>query len=155
MALDPSLQAGAAGKIELKAKNKESRARSLPSPSASASPSPSHPVYLRYISTMSPLHQVSRGGMQPPSPAKRSASKGSFKEQKPAPPQKKMSTDDLIQEQLRSTLKKKIIKLADLFAQVRIRASYPNPNPNLNPYPYPSPPYPTSARSGMSTATAR
>ena len=55
--------------------------------------------------------------MQPPSPAKRSASKGSFKEQKPAPPQKKMSTDDLIQEQLRSTLKKKIIKLADLFAQ--------------------------------------
>ena len=90
--------------------------------------------------------------MQPPSPAKRSASKGSFKEQKPAPPQKKMSTDDLIQEQLRSTLKKKIIKLADLFAQVRIRVSYPNPNPNLNPYPYPHPnpnPYPNlAAREG-------
>ena len=76
--------------------------------------------------------------MQPPSPAKRSASKGSFKEQKPAPPQKKMSTDDLIQEQLRSTLKKKIIKLADLFAQVRIRASYPNPSPNPNPNPNPN-----------------
>ena len=54
-------------------------------------------MYLHYISTISPLYQVSRGGVQPPSPAKRSSSKGSFKEQKPAPPQKKMSTDDLIQ----------------------------------------------------------
>ena len=65
---------------------------------------------------LSAKNKATRGGGVP-SPAKRAPSKGAVAEKKPAGPTKKKSTDDLIQEQLRDTLKKKIIKLADLFQQ--------------------------------------
>mgnify|MGYP001260348362 CR=1 FL=1 len=57
------------------------------------------------------------GGGQAQSPARRPSRAAAAEKPKPAGPTKKKSTDDLIQEQLRDTLKKKIIKLADLFQQ--------------------------------------